>query len=169
MRSEGRRQAGHRLSDGLDAGAQPFKWTDQPSIGLALICSALVISPVVPSYISAVLYIILAAALIEVARHPRRHVPQLPEMLIAAVFAVYFVIGAVRGLTAPNPADVLSYLAPNIVFLLAAPLLPVLRKAMRPQNWNLVLSMLAAGGVAAGLYAEYYVFAISVGSWPASG
>jgi O-antigen ligase len=159
MRSAGRPSAGHHLDSGPGADAKTLKPTGRLPIWLALTCSAFVISPVVASYLSAVLYLMLIGSLIEVAKNPGKHALQLREILIAAIFAAYFLIGAVRGLTAPNPAGILSQIAPNIVFLLAAPLLPVLRLELRRENWSLMLAMLAAGGVAVGIYAEYFVFA----------
>ena len=126
---------------------------------MALLCSVFVVSPVVSSYISIALYLLIGAAVIDIARFPGKHPLQTSEKLIGAVFAAYYLEAAVRGLSADHPADIFRFIVANSAFLLAAPLLPVLRHELRQANWSLMLSTLAVGGVAAGLYAEYFVFA----------
>ncbi len=101
----------------------------------------------------------LLAALIEFSKDPAGHALLPREKLIALVFAVYFLIGAARGLTAEHPLKILPQILPNVVFILAGPLLAVLRTQFAPKYWSVILILIAMGGVAAGIYAEYYVIA----------
>ncbi len=120
----------------------------------------MLIAPTISSYTSAALYVLLAAAIALFAGNPQKYALEPHEKQIALVFAAYFLAGAVRGLTAQNPAGAMAQMAPNLVFLLAAPLFSVLRRESKEANWDLLLSMLAAGGVVIGLYAQYFAFTV---------
>jgi O-Antigen ligase len=129
-----------------------------PQTVAALLASVLLIAPTVSSYTSAALYILLIAALASFALNPGKYALQPAEKLIALFFAAYFLIGALRGLAAQNPAGALSQIAPNLVFLFAAPLLSMLRCETKQANWDQMLSMLAAGGAVIGLYSLFNSF-----------
>jgi O-antigen ligase len=140
-----------------------------PQFLVALISSALLIAPTVSSYTSVALYVLLIAALAAYALNPERYALQPSEKLIALIFAAYFIVGAVRGLSAQNPAGAVSQLLPNLVFLLAAPLFSLLRREFPQEKSNFLLLMLAGGGVVIGLYAQWCAFTIGTEFDPPTG
>ena len=132
-----------------------------PHVIAALLASVLLIAPTVSSYTSAALYALIAMAFASYARGPAQNQLQPVEKLIALIFAAYFLVGTARGLFAPDPAAALVQTAPNLVFLLAAPMFPLLRRHLREADGDVMLAMLAAGGVVIGIYSQYYGYTVA--------